>query len=68
MSHKRHGCYNTMRRYTYKVQAGWKENGTRHMIIVEDRSSRECRYDNNLIDVKCEGCEKILTEKENTDE
>ena len=55
----RYGCYNRVER----KNKYWARNVARNLVppmdvwvLVTDYSSKECRYDLSLKDMKCEGC------------
>lgn len=53
----RYGCHNRAPyRETSVVQDGWNDDGTRRMINIRFRMSRDCRYDRSLDDSACNGC------------
>lgn len=63
MSH--YGCHSQPRASGY-----WARNGTfvnerievvQNAVFISDTMSRECRYDRQREDAKCEGCSRITT-------
>ncbi|WP_288081853.1 hypothetical protein [Pseudomonas sp.] len=55
----RYGCHNRPPfRDTVCVQDGWNDDGTRRVVEIPFRMSRECRYDRSLSDSACAGCHR----------
>ena len=53
-----YGCHNRLRGQPWMmVQDGWNAAGQRHMVMMLDRMSVECRYDMSLSDKRCAGCQ-----------
>jgi len=56
-----YGCNNSTRTQGYyapnrfTMGDGWFNL---QPVFIEDKSSKECRYDNRANDKKCEGCKK----------
>lgn len=59
---KTYGCHNTERQPGYYApQRAYGMNGVHFQvrsIFIEDRTSKDCRYDQRKSDPSCEGCAK----------
>ena len=61
-----YGCHSKPRSDGYLALDGWKmnescEGESPNWIYIRDTMSRECRYDRQREDAKCEGCNRITT-------
>ncbi len=64
-----YGCHNGERKHCYLAKDGVlvKDHNKygivakQKMVLITDTMSRECRYDHQRDDAKCEGCSRITT-------
>lgn len=52
-----YGCNTSRQNHTGRKPGYFARDGDR-VIWIEDRMSKECRYDRSEIDKGCDGCEK----------